>query len=156
MPLRCRLYPGRRRARSTHVSASAVRAEWHAAADHLGERGEVGLHAEARLRAAVGEPEAGHHFVEHQQRTVLRGERAEPLEEALGGWDAAHVAGHRLDDQRCDLRAVLFEQLLGGREIVVRQGQRGLGDVGGDAALSGSPMVARPLPALTSRYAAPP
>ena len=50
------------------LGAAAEGADRHAAADHLAERGEVGADAEQLLRAAEVDAEAGHHFVENQQR----------------------------------------------------------------------------------------
>ena len=61
------------------VAAPAVRADRHAAADDLAERGEVGRDAVERLRAAERDAEAGHDLVEDQQRAVPRAELAQRL-----------------------------------------------------------------------------
>ena len=53
------------------VGPAAVGADRQAAADDLAQRRQIGLDAEQLLRAAVGDAEAGHHFVADQQRAVL-------------------------------------------------------------------------------------
>ena len=62
-------------ARRQHVihdlGPAAVGADRQPAADDLAQRRQVGLDAQQRLRPAVGHAEAGHHFVEDQQRAVL-------------------------------------------------------------------------------------
>ncbi len=67
--------PGRRGPSGAICSISsrrpAVGRRGQPAADDLAEAGEIGRHAVALLRAAAGDPEAGHHLVEDQQRAVL-------------------------------------------------------------------------------------
>ena len=111
------------------LAASAVRADRHAAADDLAERGQVRRDAVQRLRAAERDAEAGHHFVEDQQRAVLRAQLAQALQIAVARRDAIHVAGDRLDDQRRrSRRRASANKSLRGVEIVVRQGQREIGE----------------------------
>ena len=79
------------------------------AADDLAEDRQVGQDAEALLGAAARDAEAGDHLVEDEQRAGGVAERAERLEEAGRGRDAAHVPGDRLDEDRgeaprCDAR----------------------------------------------------
>ena len=73
----------------------------------LPKRGEIGRDAEARLRAAERDAEAGDHLVEDQQRAVAIAQRAQPAQEALGRKHQTHVPGDRLDDDRGDLAAAL-------------------------------------------------
>ena len=74
------------------VRAPAVGAHRQSAADHLAERGQVRPDAVALLRAAERHAEAGHHFVENQQRAVPRGDLAQRFQVAGRGRHAAHVA----------------------------------------------------------------
>ena len=85
------------------VGAAAEGADGQAAADDLAEGGEVGADAVEFLRSAEGHAEAGHDFVEDEQRAVLRGERAQGFEVAGRGRDAARVADDGLDDDGGDL-----------------------------------------------------
>ncbi len=70
------------------------RAHRHAAADHFAEGGEIRNDTQPLGRAAAGEPKAGNDLVEDEERAMLPGERAQPLEElaraaAAGrGWPA--------------------------------------------------------------------
>ncbi len=73
-----------------------------AAADHLAEHGQVGFDAVQLLGAAAGDAEAGDHLVEDEQGAGLAGGLAEELEEAVGGWDDAHVGGDRLGQEGGD------------------------------------------------------
>ena len=86
------------------VGASAVGRHRQAAADNLAERRQIRPDAETLLRAAQRHAEARHHFVENQQRAVTRGQFAQRFEKSRRGRNAAHVADHRLDDHRGDLR----------------------------------------------------
>ena len=54
------------------VGSSAEGSAGQAAADDLAQRGQVGRDAVDLLRAAEGDAEAGHDFVEDEQRAVLR------------------------------------------------------------------------------------
>ena len=64
-----------------HVGTSADGADREPAADDLAERGQVGNDAVERLRAAQGDAEAGHHFVEDQHAAVLGTQLAQGAEE---------------------------------------------------------------------------
>ena len=64
------------------LARAAVGGRRQAAAEHLAHHGQVGLDAEQLLGAAAGDPEAGDHLVEDQQRARLGGRVAEELEEA--------------------------------------------------------------------------
>ena len=110
------------------VATAAVGADRHAAADDLAERAQVRRDAVALLRAAERDAEAGHHFVEDQQRAVLRAQLAQVLQVAVARQDAVGVADDRLDDQAGDLAADVVEQLRRGIEIVVGQRQREVGE----------------------------
>jgi hypothetical protein len=50
---------------------AAEGAHRHAAADHLAQRGQVGLDAVIALRARQAEPKPGHHLVEYQNRAAV-------------------------------------------------------------------------------------
>ncbi len=112
------------------VARAGVGGERQAAADHLAEGGQVGGHAEQRLRASPADPEAGHHLVEDQQRAVAVAEIAQPGEETGDGRDQVHVAGDRLDDHGGDLIPRTREERLDRREVVVRR-EQGVGHHGG-------------------------
>ena len=87
-------------------AAAAERREREAAADDLPEDRQVGPDAEALLRAAAGDAEAGDHLVEDEQRARGVAERAQRLEEPGLRRDAAHVPGDRLDEDRGEVLAV--------------------------------------------------
>ena len=55
-----------------NLAAATEGAYWHAATNHLAERGEVRSDAEELLRTAAGYPKAGHHFVENKHGTMAR------------------------------------------------------------------------------------
>ncbi len=67
--------------------------------------------------------EAGHYFVEDQQRAVLPGDFAQALQEAFRRRDDAHVAGHRLDDHGSDFFGVPGEQGADALQVVVTRHQ---------------------------------
>ena len=58
------------------LGRSAVGAYRQPAADDLAERNEIGRDAEAILRAAHGDAEAGHDFIEDEQGAVVFGQAA--------------------------------------------------------------------------------
>ncbi len=109
------------------VTAPAIGAHRHAAADDLAEGGQVRGDAVMRLRTAERDAEAGHYFVEDQQRAVLGTQRAQMIQIAFARRDAVHVAGDRLNDQAGDIVAEFVEQACGGLEIIERQRQREVG-----------------------------
>ncbi|MNT41747.1 hypothetical protein D3C72_1781200 [compost metagenome] len=80
-----------------------------------------------RLRAAQGNTEAGHHFVEDQHDAVLVTQAAQAFEEPRRWRHAVHVAGHRLDDDARHFLANFSKHLLDGADVVERQGQGVLG-----------------------------
>src|SRR6478735_4152083 len=86
------------------VAAGDRRADRDAAAEALGERDDVGLHAVEQL---VGEPRAGAghaglHLVEPQQRTVAVGDPLGGGEVVRGRHDDAGLSLHRFEDDRGD------------------------------------------------------
>ncbi len=115
------------------LATTAVGAHRHAAADDLAEGGQVRGDAVVRLRTAEGDAEARHHFVEDQQRAMLRAQRTQVLQVALARRDAVGVADHRFDDQAGDVATLLFEQGGGRFEVVVGQGQGQFAQPGRDA-----------------------
>ena len=111
-----------------------------------------GSDAQQRLRPAVGHAEAGHHFVEDQQRAVLVGHLPQRLAELGRRRDAAHVADDRLDDHAGDLRAVLGKGVFDGlrRRCSAARACRATAPSVTPGEL-GTPSVAAELPAATSR-----
>mmetsp|Transcript_16779 Transcript_16779/g.47749 ORF Transcript_16779/g.47749 Transcript_16779/m.47749 type:complete len:314 (+) Transcript_16779:108-1049(+) len=99
------------------VLAAAVGPHREAAPDDLAHGRHVGRDAEVLLGPAVGDAEAGHDLVEHQQRAVLRGELAEALQELHGGRDEARVADHRLQNDSRDV--IPLQQGLNRLQVVV-------------------------------------
>ena len=77
------------------VGAAAVSADGQTAADDLAQAGEVGLDAVEPLRPAQADAEAGHHFIEDEQRPVLVAQGAKALEVAGRGGHDADVAADR-------------------------------------------------------------
>jgi hypothetical protein len=88
------------------VGAPAERGCRKPTADDLAEDRQIRSDAVELLRAAPGDPEAGHHLVEHEQRARRVRERAERLQEPRRGRNAAHVPRHRLDEDRGEALAV--------------------------------------------------
>ena len=111
------------------LGPAAERRSGQAAADDLAEDRQVRHDAEALLRAAARDAEAGDHLVEDEQRAARVAEQPQRLEEAGRGRDDAHVAGHRLDEDRGEALAVLRDGGRHGVDVVVGQHDR----VGGDA-----------------------
>lgn len=83
------------------------------------------------LGTTVGDTEAGHDLVEHQQGIVLVAQVPAALQELLGGLDEARVADDGLQDDRSDVTAL--DQLLHVGEVVVRGHQSVLGGALGHA-----------------------
>ena len=80
---RARLVDGADRREQVHdLGAPAEGRERQPAADDLPEHGQVGRDAEALLRAAARDPEAGDHLVEDEQRAARVAEPAQRLEVA--------------------------------------------------------------------------
>src|SRR4029079_16524090 len=78
---------------------AAERAEWKPAADALGQRDEIGLHADGTRRTAPSGGDAGFDLVEDQQCAVLASDLADGFE-VPGLWQAdTDVLHHRLDDE---------------------------------------------------------
>ena len=103
------------------VGAATVGAHRQPAAQHFSQRGQVGAHTEALLRAAVGEAETGDDFIEEQQGAVLLRDLAQTFQKTFLRQDAAHVADHRLDDDGGDFASLLGKDLFECVEVVVGQ-----------------------------------
>ena len=112
------------------VLAAAVGAHRQTAANHLAHGGEVGGDSKAGLGSAIGDAEASHHFVEHQQGAVFTGDFPQTFEEAEIGGDKAGIAHHRLEDHTGDGVGVFGKQGLDRLKVVVGSGE----GVGGGAA----------------------
>ena len=78
-----------------------------------------GMTPKSFLRAAVGEPEAGHHFVVDQQRAVLLRE-PRSSQELRRRRHEAHVADDRFEDHAGDLVARRGERFGERGDVVVR------------------------------------
>ena len=98
--------------------AAGNRRQRHAAADDLAERAQVGGHAISFLRAAIGQPEPGHHLVKDQHNAMLVRLGAKRLEEA---WRWRDQPLQRLDDDAGDVVAMLVDQ--GFRKIRIIEGR---------------------------------
>ena len=84
--------------------ATRDRSERIAPAARLAEGAEIRGNAVDLLRSSVGHAETGDDLVEDEHDVVLCGQLPQPFEEPLDGRDDAL---HRLDDDPCDLVAVL-------------------------------------------------
>ncbi len=104
-----------------------------AAADRLGDAGDVGDDAVALLGAAEGDTEAGDDLVEDEQHAVLVAEAAQTLEEARLGRDDAAVGEDRLAEDRGELVGVALDQRLDAFEVVEAAHDHGILDDLGDA-----------------------
>jgi hypothetical protein len=124
------LIHGAERREAVHdVAPPAERTDGQAAADDFAERREVGPDAEALLRAAGREAEAGHHLVEDQHRLLLCRDLPEQFQVARSWQIQARVARHRLDDDRRDFAPVRGEARFQCLHVVVGQHERVLGEV---------------------------
>ena len=106
-----------------NLAARGDGGEREASADDLPQRDDVRRHAVVFLRAPVGEAEARHHLVEHEQNAVAVGEFPQPLQEArLRRDDALNGLG----DDRGDFVVMPVEQGFDGVEVVERRDEDGL------------------------------
>ena len=105
------------------VFAAAVGTHGQATADHFAHGREVGCDAEVGLGTAVADAEAGHHFIEHQQSTVLLGDFAQTFQKTRLRCDEAGIADDRLKDHAGNGLRVLRKQLLDRFQVVVRGGE---------------------------------
>src|SRR5262245_49367587 len=112
------------------VRRAAEGADRKPAADDLPEHRQLGVDPEPLLRAAAGDPEAGDHLVEDEQRPRGVAQLAQGLEEPGRRRDDAHVPGDRLDDHAREALAVALEGTGGGDNIVVRRDDRVRGGAG--------------------------
>ena len=79
------------------------------AADDFAEAHHVGRDAIDFGRASGRQPEAGHDFVEDEQRAVCGAGGFQAFQESGLRRDAPHVAGDRFHDDRGDLTVVFLE-----------------------------------------------
>ncbi len=122
-----------RRQRFHDFTASAERAHRHTAADDFAETSQIRLHAVIRLRARQRHAEAGHHFINNQQRAEFIAQRTQARQEVRLRRNAVHVAGNRLHDDAGDVLRILLKRLAHRSEIVVGAGQGVFGEVRRDA-----------------------
>jgi hypothetical protein len=114
------------------LGLAAERADGEPAADRLGERDEVGSHAELVGGAAVPGGDAGLDLVEDEEGAVPLGDLPDRLQVAVVGQADADVLHHRFDDEAGDVAAL--ERPLECFGVVVRDDddvlERALGDAG--------------------------
>ena len=96
------------------------------AAHNLPQRHQVGIECVELAGAAERDAEAGHDFVDDQQRAVMRGELAQSCEISLRRNDAAGVSHDGLDDDGGDRVGMRGKRGFHGGKIVVGQRQRQL------------------------------
>ena len=106
------------------------RRQREAAADDLSQCAEIGRHAVKRLRAAIGQAEAGHDLVEDQRDAVFRRRRAHRLQEAGPGRDQPL---ERLHDDAAEFVVMRLDQRHHGVDVVERRHQHVIGDMRRDA-----------------------
>ena len=99
------------------ISALSVGADREAAAQPLAVGDEVGRHAVILLCTAEGQSEAGDHFVEHQHNAVPTHSVTQALQKPVNRWD---TTVQRLDDHGGQIGAVVIENLLRRREVIVQ------------------------------------
>jgi hypothetical protein len=85
------------------------------------------------LRAAPGEAEARHDFVENQERIVLIANVPQELEKSGPRRIQPGIARHRLDDDSGDLPGIRFEKRANGFLVIERREHRMLRERGGHA-----------------------
>ena len=120
----------------------------------LAEASHVRLQPGTRLHPTEGDAAARHHLVEDDHRAVRSAHVDNRLEESGLGRHAPHVADDRFDDHRGDVLAAGREQTAE-RACVVEGQREGRAAVAmGTPAESGTPKVAAPLPAFTSKKSA--
>src|SRR5690606_10372100 len=95
------------------------------------------LRVNEALDAGAVETEAGHHFVENEQRALARAEFADERKVIGVGHDEADVAAIRFENDARDLAGVRGERGFEGRAIVVVYDDRLLGEGSGDAGAVG-------------------
>ena len=132
------LVDGAERGELVHdFGAAAEGSDGESSADDFAQGREVGADLGELLHAAEGDAEAGHNFVEDEERAFAGGDVAEGLEVAGLGQDAAHVSGDGFDDDAGDFVFVGGEGGFNGGGVVVGQGEGELGDLVGDAGGAG-------------------
>src|SRR5690606_16011214 len=89
---------------------AGIGSEREPTADYLAEGDDIGIDAVPLDGATGGDAEPRHDLIEQQERAVLPGDVAKPLEETLGRLDHTHVAGYRLDDDRGDVLTMLVKE----------------------------------------------
>ena len=100
---RSRLVDRAERSHAVHqLSRAAVGRGGQTSADDLAERGEIGLDAIKRLRAAETQAESGDDLVENKQRAVPARNLTQAGEKTRRRRNHTHVCGDRFDDHRGD------------------------------------------------------
>ena len=115
------------------VRAATECADGQSAADDFAEASQIGRDFKAVLRAAPGEAEAGHDFVEDQQCAIGFRDLTEKFQVARFRQIQAGIAGHGFDDDASDLILVRGECGFDGVDVIERQNDGVLREGGGNA-----------------------
>ena len=118
------------RQRIHHVTSTAEGAYRHTAADDFAKAGQIRHHVVVGLRPSQRHAEAGHHFIDNQQRAELVTQRAQARQEISLRWNAVHVAGNRFNDDAGNILWELLERRAYGRQIVIGAGESVLSEIG--------------------------
>ena len=134
------------RAQGRHVfhdgALGAKSGQRHAPANDLAHDRDVGRKAGNRfgvhaLRAAQGHAKAGHHLVQHQERSVFGAQFAGAAHKGRGGAHKVHIAGNRLNHHASQLFAVQHKGFFKLRQVVEFEHQRVLHHFGRHARAGG-------------------
>ena len=117
------------RERFHHLFAPAKRTYRHTAADDFAKAGQIRDDVVVRLRARQRHAEAGHHFIDNQQRAKFVAQGAQARQELGLRRNTVHVARDRFNDNAGDLLWILLERFANGVEIVIGAGQGVLSEV---------------------------
>ena len=112
-----------------HLTTTAECANRHTAADDFAKAGQIRHNAVVILRAGQRHAEAGHDFIDNQQRAELVAQRAQARQKLWQRRDAVHITGHRLNDDAGDILRILFERGANRGQIVIGAGQGVFGEV---------------------------
>ena len=93
-----------------HIRAPAEGTDGKSAADHFPEAGKIRCEVLQALHARLAEAEAGHHFIENEERAVLFRDRGKQLQVSGFRENEAGVGGVGLDDDCGDLIPHFLEE----------------------------------------------
>ena len=99
------------------------------AADDFAQRGQIGHDSVNFLRAAARDAKTGHHFIEDQERAVLRAFVAQRLEKTWLRKIKAGVGRNRFENDGGDLVRVLAKRRAHRVDVVERKRDRQVGEI---------------------------